>query len=257
MNARPEITAVILAGGQGARIRHLLPECPKPMAPVLSRPFIEWVVRFLAQQGVNRIIISTGYKAEMIAAHFEAVTIGGAVVTCVREHEPLGTAGGFLEVRAHAPKSEIWLVCNGDSLILTSLAPLFDSLQGNDVSGALLGVPVSDASRYGTLENDGTGILTRFAEKRPGQGMINAGVYLLRDALCTTFSNDRPLGFETGVFPELLASGTRLRVVPASGSFLDIGTPETLTQAENFISENLTFFHPPERASSSPVAILA
>jgi NDP-sugar pyrophosphorylase family protein len=238
------IISVVLAGGQGQRIRHLLPDLPKPMAQVHGRPFIEWIVRFLTLQGIHKFIISLGYKAEVIASHFESLALPGIEVSCVAELQPQGTAGGFLQAIAHVPAPDGWLVCNGDSLVLTSLLPLFDALEG-DCTGALLGVRVPDASNYGTLDCDAHGTVQRFAEKRPGQGLVNAGVYLLKGELVSAFSTERPLSFETDVFPRLLSTGVVLRAVPVTAAFLDIGTPETLGKADQFIANNLSCFHHP------------
>ena len=247
------ITSVILAGGQGSRIRRLLPNLPKPMALVYGRPFVEWVVRFLALQGINRIIISTGYKADIVAAHFESLSIPGVKVSCVPESKPQGTAGGFLQAISGVPAPDAWLVCNGDSLALTSFLPLFQALQKKQCPGALLGICVSDASNYGTLECNADNLIQRFAEKKPGQGLINAGVYLLRNELVAAFPTQSPLSFETDVFPGLLSTGAALEAVPASGPFLDIGTPETLEKAERFIAGNLSFFNQPVSASLNSV----
>ena len=95
-----QITAVVLAGGFGKRIRHLLPVIPKPMAPVNGRPFLEWVVRYLAAQKIRRVILSTGHLAEIVAKHFQSQPVKNVRVTCVPEAEPLGTAGGFLNAIA-------------------------------------------------------------------------------------------------------------------------------------------------------------
>jgi D-glycero-alpha-D-manno-heptose 1-phosphate guanylyltransferase len=251
MRSLPKITAVVLAGGQGTRIRHLLPECPKPMARVQGRPFIDWIVRFLVNQGIGNIIISTGYKGEQIEAYFQSHPLPETEIICVRELVPRGTAGGFLTAIASAPVPEGWLICNGDSLLLTSLDPLFTVMQTVDVSVALLGVSMPDASSYGTLEFDMQHRLQRFAEKRPGPGIVNAGVYFFRSAVCDTFPTIRPLSFETDLFPFLLASGIHLQVVQASGPFLDIGLPETLRLAEAFIGGNSNFFNPPRTPLST------
>ncbi len=110
-----------------------------------------------------------------------------------------------------------------------------------DLDGSILGLDAADAARYGTLASAG-GRLTGFAEKRPGSGTINAGVYLLRHRLLARFPAKRPLSFETDVFPSLLAAGAAIAVVPVEAPFLDIGTPETLAQVEGFISANKSFF---------------
>jgi D-glycero-alpha-D-manno-heptose 1-phosphate guanylyltransferase len=222
------VPAVILAGEFGTRIRHLLLDLPKPMAPVLGRPFLEWVVRFLIEQGVKRIVISTGYKAETIERYFSEKHWNGIVIQCVREAEPLGTAGGFLNaVRQSGGKPPAWLILNGDSLILTGLKPLLERIEDADADVCILGVNVTDASRYGTLEaRDGR--LTRFAEKKPGKATINAGVYLFGVEVLGSFPNKTPLSFEQDVFPVILQKGHSVGIVAVEAPFLDIGTEASL-----------------------------
>jgi D-glycero-alpha-D-manno-heptose 1-phosphate guanylyltransferase len=236
-------SAVILAGGLGTRLRSVLPDLPKPMAPVAGRPFVEWVVRFLARQSIRQIVLSTGYKASVVEEHFARTFLDGVEVRCAPEPSPLGTAGGFLHAVRHSgldPKA--WLVSNGDSLAVADLEPLLASLDDPAMDGAVLALWMEDASRYGSLEMDDQRHLTAFLEKRPGAAWINAGVYLFRRSLLDRFSKKRPLSFETDVFPALLAAGARIWVHKARGSFLDIGLPETLVQAEEFIRRNASAF---------------
>jgi NDP-sugar pyrophosphorylase family protein len=238
-----QIAAVVLAGGFGTRVQHLLPDVPKPMAPVAGRPFLEWVVRYLAKQGVRQVVLSAGYRAEVIERHFAREPVPGLRCLCVREEQPLGTAGGFLHAaRASGWQPAAWLVLNGDSLALADLDPLRTALADPALGGALLARAVEDAARFGTLVTDERGDLVRFDEKRPGRAVINAGVYLLRAALLPHFGAQRPLSFEREVFPALLAGGARLRVHALACPFLDIGTPETLPQAEPFIRDNAGHF---------------
>jgi D-glycero-alpha-D-manno-heptose 1-phosphate guanylyltransferase len=237
-----DIAAVVLAGGFGTRIRHLLADLPKPMAPVAEKPFVEWVVRYLKQQGISRIGLSTGYLGDTIEAHFQSKPVAGVETKCVRETDPLGTAGGFWQTAqgtGWSPKA--WLVLNGDSLALADLKPLWNELGESD-AGALLGLQMEDAARYGTLKVNGQKQLVSFEEKRPGAGLINAGVYLLRHELLAGFPAQRPLSFERDVFGGLLAAGKSLRVVEAECAFLDIGTPETLPQATEFVLANRGHF---------------
>ena len=172
----PVRTAVVLAGGQGTRIRHLLPDLPKPLAPVAGRPFLEWVARYLRRQGVTRIVFSTGHHAAKIEAFAAGLTLEGVSIGCVEEPTPLGTAGGFLHALKGVPDSAAeLLVCNGDSLLLADLAPLFASLSAPDIDAALLAVTVEDATRYGTVEAGDGGLLHGFAEKHPAQVRSMAG----------------------------------------------------------------------------------
>ncbi len=234
-----QVVAVVLAGGFGTRVRHLLEGIPKPMAAVSGRPFLEWVLRYLAKQGVGRAVLSTGYLADVVESHFKSQPVNGLAAECVRENEPLGTAGGFLNaIGGSAERPEAWLVLNGDSLLFADLSTVARLMSDQRTSGVLLGCAIADASRYGTLAISEVGELLGFAEKRPGKGVINAGIYLLRDALVRTFPKRVPLSFEKDVFPELLESKARLKVSVADAPFLDIGTPESLRQAESFIQAN-------------------
>ena len=244
VTVRPEqITAVVLAGGFGTRIKHLLGDLPKPMAPVNGKPFVEWVVCYLAAQGIRNVILSTGHLAETVEKHFAPQPVKNVHVTCVPETTPLGTAGGFLNA-AHSAKEKpaAWLVLNGDSLVVAPLEKLFATLNHAEIEGAILGVPMADASRFGTLSQNADGDLTGFNEKKPGAGNINAGVYLFRDSALKKFPAKTPLSFETDVFPALIHGGARLKSFVTDAPFLDIGTPESLPQAEEFVRRNAKNF---------------
>lgn len=245
MSKYEKIAAVILAGGFGTRIKHLLPGVPKPMAPVAGRPFLDWVLAYLRRQGIFDVVLSAGYLSEVIETYYAKNSPVGMKVQCVRENAPLGTAGGFLNAcaRAHFDQPvSAWLVLNGDSLAITKLEPLLKFANDPDVDGGILAVELADASRFGTVETDDEGRLRQFREKQPGKGLINAGAYLLKSSLVEQAASKRPLSFETELFPALLRDGRRLNVVKCEASFLDIGTPETLQQAENFVQANAAWF---------------
>jgi D-glycero-alpha-D-manno-heptose 1-phosphate guanylyltransferase len=238
-----QVVAVVLAGGFGTRVAHLLPGIPKPMAQVAGRPFLEWVVRFLARQRVENIILSTGHLAEVVEEHFRNNPVPGARIRCIAETQPLGTAGGFLNAaRLSGEKPPAWLVLNGDSLVLSDLAVAARELADASVAGVLVGCLVPDASRYGTLDVGADGRLRGFAEKRPGRGAINAGNYLLRGGLVDGLSGEPPLSFETDVFPRLIRENVTLKVLEVDAPFLDIGTPDSLRQAEEFVKEHRSQF---------------
>ena len=152
--------AVVLAGGYGTRIRHLLPNLPKPMAEVWGKPFLEWVLLYLHRQGIKQAILSTGYLGEVIANYFQAQPIPSLAVSWVRETEPMGTAGGFVHAVQHCPSQpEAWLITNGDSLVCVDLADFFRALTDPAIDGVILGVPVEDTTRYGSLVCDDQGYL--------------------------------------------------------------------------------------------------
>jgi len=235
---------VILAGGYGTRVRHLLPDVPKPMAPIAGRPFVEWVVRFFARHGCTEFILSTGHLAGVIASHFAGRPVPGAHVTCRPETTPLGTAGGFLNcLPEQIALRDAWLVVNGDSLVFADPRPLLAPLAAGRADAAILGVALDDASRYGTLEVDAEERLVAFREKHPGAGLINSGVYAFTGAAINGLPATRPLSFETDVFPRLAPTG-RVTVARTAAAFLDIGTPASLAEAERFITDNQHEFLP-------------
>jgi D-glycero-alpha-D-manno-heptose 1-phosphate guanylyltransferase len=237
------VTAVVLAGGLGTRIKSLYPDLPKPMIPVNGKPFVEWVLRYLFKQGVRRAIISSGYRAEVIEKYAAGQPVAGMQVDCVAEPEPLGTAGGFLHAASSVPKSPAgWLVLNGDSLLLADLGVPAQIMNEPTVQAVVTGIEVPDTSRYGKLRFDSNGQLLQFAEKEPGKGVVNAGVYFFKNTALLMFPAQRCLSFEKDVFPALLRKEACIKVYLASGAFLDIGTPESLAQADSFIRQNLTHF---------------
>ena len=238
-----QMVAVVLAGGFGTRVAHLLAGVPKPMVPVAGKPFLEWVLRYLARQGVPKVILSTGHLASVVESHFVAQPVAGVDTRCIAETQPLGTAGGFLNAaRLSGDTPKAWLVVNGDSLVFANLALAVAELDNPTVAGVIIGCTVADASRYGTLAIGPAGELRGFIEKRPGKGVINAGVYLLRHSLLRQFPEKLPLSFEQEVFPQLIARGALLKVCAVDAPFLDIGTPESLRQAESFVEQNRARF---------------
>lgn len=241
MTSLRDIKAVILAGGFGTRLKGLLGDLPKPMALVKGRPFLEWIVHWLKVQGVHDVIISTGYRAEEVKRHFSKTSIPKMKVCCVTEPEPMGTGGGLAySAAASGSKPPAWLVLNGDSLLFVNLANLVTILGNAD--GVIMTRNVPDTSRYGSVRIDGTGRITAFEEKQPGSGHVNAGIYLLRNEVLRDFPEHYPLSLECEVFPSLLRRDGGLRAHQVEAPFLDIGTPETLLQAEAFIEENQARF---------------
>ncbi|WP_267383580.1 nucleotidyltransferase family protein [Cyanobacterium sp. uoEpiScrs1] len=236
-----KITSVILAGGHGTRVKHLLPKVPKPMASVADKPFLEWILRYLKSQKITQNILSTGYLSEIIEAHFQSQPIPDIEVYCCQEKQPLGTAGGFLNgVKQLNISPDAWLVMNGDSLVVAQFNEMVSYLDDYKVDGVILGVSTEDTSRYGSLVIDEQGNLISFAEKCKGSGIINCGVYLFRHQILEEFPSRLPLSFEYDIFPVLLKKKMLIKVHQIKAPFLDIGTPETLPKAEAFILENFS-----------------
>ncbi len=235
--------AVVLAGGLGTRIRTVLPHLPKSLAPVGGRPFLEWVLRYLRAQGVRRVALSTGYLADRINDFLKNLTIPDLDILCVPEPRPLGTAGALIHTLSTLHNfTDTVLVCNGDSLAMGDLTPLLRSLSDLGDGAAMLGIQVDDARHYGTLDVDSAGNLVRFAEKTPGAGLVNAGIYALRRRIIEELPDTIPLSFEYDVFPSLLNRGVPIRVTRSNAAFIDIGREESLAQADAFVERHREWF---------------
>lgn len=230
-----KVTAVVLAGGRGTRIAALYPGVPKPLIPASGQPFLYWVTVWLAGQGCRDIVYSTGHMGEKVEAWVASLLPPSDLkLRCRRERQELGTGGGLLNCLDLC--ADWMLVLNGDSLVVTDIGLLFDITARTKSDGAIVGVPVEDASRFGTLVADHDGILREFAEKRPGKGTINGGIYLFRRSLMEGFPVDTKLSLEHDILPFLIQGGAQLAVQEArNAAFLDIGTTETVDQAGSFI----------------------
>jgi NDP-sugar pyrophosphorylase family protein len=235
----PEATVIVLAGGAGTRIRHLYPDVPKPLIPVAGATFLDWVCRYWKNQGLRRILVSIGHLAEVAERHLREHPLQGVEVYAVREEQALGTAGGIRLAAGSPHAGDPLIACNGDSLVFSDVSGVWPILAREELQGVLLGVEVPDASRYGSLHVAEDGLLRGFAEKRPGRGLVNAGVFFFKRRLLARFPARTPLSLETDVFPLLLAGGVRIQVVPVKEDFLDIGTPEGLAQADGFVGRHL------------------
>lgn len=231
----PDRRAVVLAGGLGTRLRAVVADVPKPLAPAAGKPFLEWVARHLAKNGVRKAILANGYKSEAVAKWAETWATADLRIECRNEPSPLGTAGGFVHAVEGQREGAPWLLCNGDTLVLADYTKLYKALEGRDA--AVLGVRVEDASRYGRLEEK-DGLLTGFIEKKPGAGLINAGVWLFSEALLPRFPKKRPLSLEAEVVPGWLKEGVKIAVVAVDAPFIDIGIEETYAQASAFVESH-------------------
>jgi D-glycero-alpha-D-manno-heptose 1-phosphate guanylyltransferase len=234
-------TGVVLVGGFGTRVRHLFPELPKPLAPVAGRPWLEWLLRYLRAQAIRQVILATGYRSEQISEFAARLRLPGLAVTCLRESEPLGTGGALVQA-ALATTAERFIACNGDSLLLAPLAALCRAAAVPSASGAVYAVEVTDTSEFGSIERSSDGYLTRFAEKRAGAGMVNAGIYDLRRDLLLGHAGRIPLSLERELLPESIARGRLFAVVGSEAPFIDIGSETALRHAPAFIDANRGWF---------------
>ncbi|WP_052200948.1 nucleotidyltransferase family protein [Terriglobus sp. TAA 43] len=221
--------AIILAGGKGTRLAGVVPNLPKPMAPIAGHPFLRYVLQSLQQQGFSRVILSIGHLASEIRngfAHWD----GALEIVFCEEHEPLGT-GGAIRAAMHMAHSESVFVLNGDTFATVDYASMQRQHLAAVSTLSLALMPVPDTARYGSVEVEQTRILG-FSEKgRTGPGYINAGVYLMQRNLLETLQLPERFSFEEQVLMEHL-SDLHPTAFLASGYFIDIGIPEDYARAQ-------------------------
>ncbi|MDP8247489.1 MAG: sugar phosphate nucleotidyltransferase [Candidatus Tritonobacter lacicola] len=249
MNSRPDFAfsdVVVLAGGAGKRLGRLAGRMPKPMVPVLGRPFLEWVVIYLRSLGFGTFIMSVGYRRDAIKSHFGSGDGLEVEVRYVEESTPLGTGCALGRASAAAGTRDV-LVLNGDSLCMCDMAAFFRFHRINDGGATICCSRVRDTSRYGTVTTGEGGLVEAFMEKgrSSGEGIINAGMYWMSKSFMKDIPDLFPLSLEKEVFPRC-AYGT-LYAYRSAADFIDIGTPEGLSRAPDFLRRN-GFLHLPSAA---------
>ncbi len=230
------IDVAILAGGLGTRLRDVLGDTPKILAPVAGRPFLDHLLARLAAEGAARIVLCLGHLADKVTDYLEDSGSVGADVRWIVEPQPLGTAGAVRHARDHLGSDPV-LVMNGDTWIDADLAPFVAAHRRSGATASVLCVRVDDVGRYGSVEIDESGQVQGFVEKdtaRTGPGVINGGVYLLSRAGLDLVEDLAGPSLERDVLPRLPAGTVRGHV--AEGAvFIDIGTPESLAAAARVI----------------------
>ena len=225
-------TAVILAGGVGSRLRAVVSDRPKVLASIHNRPFLAYLLDMLEQAGIDEVVLSTGYMADLVEETFGSA-FGRMRVGYSRESMPLGT-GGALRAAIPRVRTELILAMNGDSFCEFDVHALAAAHQARQARATILLTQVPDTQRFGRVRTGADDRMLAFEEKgaQAGPGWINAGVYLLERRLLETLPEHRALSLEREVFPAWIGHG--LYGFSAGGRFLDIGTPASFAQAEAF-----------------------
>lgn len=221
--------AIVLSGGLGTRLRERVPNLPKPMAPIAGRPFLEYVLDRLISGGVRDVILSVGYRAELIQAHFGR-SYRGATVRYAVDLTPLGTGGAI----AHALRDEgpnPVLVLNGDTLLNIDFGALVGWYEEAPAQVAMALKPVVDVARYGAIMLDGERVVGFVEKGRSGPGLINAGVYIVRPEMFSEFGLSGKFSFETDLLQRYCDS-IQPRAYVTDAYFIDIGIPEDFDRAQ-------------------------
>ena len=224
--------AIILAGGLGTRLRSILIDTPKPMAPVNGIPFLCYVIDYLGQYDYDKIILSVGYLHEKIIQYFgnsyHSIQIDYAIET-----EPLGTGGG-IALALSICENENVLVVNGDTLFKADLNELERFHDENNAALSIVLRHVDDTSRYGSVTIDEEGRITQFTEKRntSGAGLINGGIYLINKSMMDRHLFPTKFSFEKDLM-EKYVNEEPFFAMPSDAYFIDIGIPEDYNRAQS------------------------
>lgn len=220
--------AVILAGGLGTRLRVVVPDLPKPMAPVGGRPFLEIILTALAQKGFGRVVLSLGHMAEKVVTYFGDSFANMSLVYEI-ETSPLGTGGALRRALARC-ESDHMFVFNGDTFLDLEVSKLEACWQTNHLP-IIVGKNVADTMRYGRLETIAKRVVSFKGSNMQGPGLVNAGCYVVPANLLDSFALDQAFSFET----DFLMPAVKYRhfnLFVTNGFFIDIGIPGDYLRAQ-------------------------
>lgn len=223
-------TCIVLAGGLGTRLRSVVADKPKCMAPVGPHPFLYYLLQYLHRQGVTHAVLSLGYKSEQVIDWCEGTPLPLQVSFAI-EPEPLGTGGAIIHAMS-AVAEDRFFICNGDTFFDVDLAGMvaFHDQHGSELTLALK--PMRQFDRYGSISTDDEGHITAFREKQYcEEGLINGGIYLSSRSYLQGLSLPEKHSFEKEVLEAQVAQG-QLYGYNSDTYFIDIGIPADYEQAQ-------------------------
>ena len=215
----------VLAGGFGSRLKTVVSDVPKPLAPVCGKPFLLHLIEHLVSQGAKEFVLLLHYEADLIQSMIEEVVdrndMDGVTITSIVEDSPLGTGGSIMNAIKVLNINESFLVVNADTWLGDGIKQL--SLSSPN---SIAAVKVKDCSRYGALVVVDRKV-ERFLEKESSysDGLINAGLYHLNPDIFTGFLGRVSFSLEGDVFPSIACNGV-LSAIQIDANFIDIGIPE-------------------------------
>jgi NDP-sugar pyrophosphorylase family protein len=230
---------IILAGGRGTRLLGIIPDIPKPLAPVNGRPFLDIILNQLnGIQSIQRVVIAAGYKSEKIIERYQGCAEYRFSLLISEEQELLGTGGAIKKALA-LTNSACVLIMNGDSYVDADIDGLFRYHRENCSRISIVLKEMDNASRYGCVTVDSRNRILSFEEKRPQEtrGLINAGIYLIDRELFDRVPGNRLISFEQELLPDMIRDSAYGFI--AAGKFIDIGVPEEYKKADALFQEEL------------------
>jgi mannose-1-phosphate guanylyltransferase len=223
--------ALVLAGGEGTRLRPLTRTTPKPVLPLAGRPFLSFMLDWLRRHGVDDVILSCGFLSDGVRSVLGDI-YKGVRLRYVVEDEPLGTAGPVRLAYDEGLLEERLLILNGDLLTDMDLSAELEQHESTGARVTLALVAVDDTSSYGVVDTDSEGRVKAFLEKTEGEAptnLVNAGAYVLERDVVELIPPGRAVSFERETFQELVGDG--LYGWTSGGYWMDIGTADRYLEA--------------------------
>ena len=235
---------VILAGGLGTRLRSVVQDVPKPMADIQGKPFLEYLLQLLIQNGYQNFLFLVGYKGDMIKSYFGDGSKFGVNIEYSNEETPLGTGGALFN--AWDKLSDDFFLINGDTFFDIQYEILEDFVTSKNHEFLIALRYSDDLSRYGIIEIDDNYKVISFFEKDQVQenridGYINSGVYSVKKEILEPYYKtweEEPISLENRIIPELVEHG-KVYGLPIGGKFIDIGVPQDYVKAQKIIPQVL------------------
>ena len=230
--------AIVLAGGMGTRLKSVVSELPKSLAPVAGHPFLEYLLQYAQQQGIQRFIFALGYKTALIESFVKQYLPAGTYIFSVEE-EPLGTGGAIYKACKLSATPDV-LVLNADTFFAVSLSQFSTEHELHQSACSLALKPMKDFDRYGVVEINAEKMVTGFSEKKyHPEGLINGGVYALRTYSFLQKHFPPVFSFEKDYLEKDYPSKNIFGMV-SDAYFIDIGIPEDFQRAQSELLQHLS-----------------
>ena len=230
-------SAIVLAGGLGTRLRNEVRNLPKPMAPILNKPFLEHLLDYWIDQGIDHIHLSVGYMHEKIKNHFGNLYCDVPVTYSIEE-VPLGTGGGLRLCIDQIDKDENFLLINGDTFFPVPLDELNKKHFTNNSSATLCLFNFNESDRYSEIIFDHNSNITGILSKNESsKGFANGGVYMFNSSdlkKCFNFLPNKNLSLEDDIIPSLISKKFIVKAIIYKLPFIDIGVPKDYRLAPDF-----------------------
>ncbi len=233
-----KIDAIILAGGEGKRLRSIVNEIPKPLAIVGKKPFLDILLEQLSEFNcINSVVLAVGYKAEKIIERYKNCSKYAFDIVFSVEEELLGTGGAIKKAIKHTKTKDI-LVLNGDSYTEINIKDLIVTHRDNKAKITIALLKVDDVSRYGSVRVNGQNRILSFDEKKKdtAPGLINAGIYIMQKKIFSDIKENKVISFEKELLPVFIRNlkGSIYGHI-VNGKFIDIGIPESYKVANEYL----------------------